>query len=451
MTTYHARFTEGPVSRHVLSMASTSALGLLAVFLVDILTLMYVSMLDDQSLLAAVGLGKTLIFINGAFSSGLVIGASALLSERIGRHASTALARLTSHMLIMALVLSGSIVLVELLFALPLARLLGGDLAVYQDARLYLWTVVPSSLLIAATQMCVQMLRAQGQVRLALGVLLAGAGTLAVADPLFIFGLNMGLEGAAVSSLLAAGTSLILGLILVKRHIGLSALINLRLLALHTRRTLRVALPAMLGNLAMPVGIIYLMVVMAGAGTSALAAMAVVDRILQFGYCVFFALPGALVPVIAQNLGAGRDDRVKAIVVFTRRCVVLYGVTLWLCLALAGPWIADYFHLVDAGRALFMAFCQIGAGLWIVFGLDFVAQSMFLTMNRAWWVPVFGWIRGTLGTLPFVYVGVHGFGASGAVIGMWTGNTLVAIAAIATASVVARRFFARRAQASQLN
>lgn len=447
MTTYHARFTEGPVGRHVLSMAGTSAVGLLAVFLVDILTLMYVSMLDDQSLLAAVGLGKTLMFINSAFSSGLVIGAGALLSERIGRHASRALSRLTSHMLIMALVLAGMIVLLEALFAQSLARWLGGNLAVYQNARLYLWTVVPSSILIAATQMCVQMLRAQGQVKRALVVLLTGAGTLAVADPLFIFGFDMGLEGAAVSCLVSATAALVLGLVWVKRYIGMSTQIHVRLLALHTGRTLRVALPAMLGNLAMPVGITYLMVVMAGVGTSALAGMAVVDRILQFGYCVFFALPGALVPVIAQNLGAGRDDRVKAVVVFTRRCVVLYGMALWLCLALAGPWIADHFHLVEAGRALFMAFCQVGAGLWIVFGLDFVAQSMFLTMNRAWWVPVFGWVRGTLGTLPFVYVGVRFFGGSGAVIGMCTGNALVALAAIVTASVVSRRFFARRVQA----
>ncbi|WP_259464248.1 MATE family efflux transporter, partial [Pseudomonas prosekii] len=128
-------------------MAGTSALGLLAIFLVDILTLMYVSMLDDQSLLAVVGLGKTLMFINSAFSAGLVIGAGALLSERIGRHASRSLARLTSHMLIMALVLSSTIVLLELLLAQPLARWLGGDLAVYQAARFYLWTVVPSSIL----------------------------------------------------------------------------------------------------------------------------------------------------------------------------------------------------------------------------------------------------------------------------------------------------------------
>ncbi|WP_447764245.1 MATE family efflux transporter [Pseudomonas reinekei] len=451
MTTHGASFTEGPVGRHVLSMVGTGALGLLAVFLVDILTLMYVSMLDDQSLLAAVGLGKTLVFINGAFSTGLVIGAVALLSDRIGKHAGKTLARLASHMLIMAFLLSATLVVVEMVCAEPLARWLGADLAAYQNARHYLWLVVPASLLIAITQMCAQMLRAKGQVRLALNVLLAGAGTLAVADPLFIFGFGMGLEGAGVSFLLSAAVTSVAGLVLVKRHIGLSATINLKLLSLHTRRTLRVALPAMLANLAMPVGITYLMVVLAGLGTSALAGMAVVDRVLQLGYCVFFALPGALVPVLAQNLGAGRDDRVRAILVFTRRLVVLYGVALWLLLDVSGPFIANYFHLTGMGREMFMTFSQFGVGLWIVFGLDFVAQSMFLTMERAWWVPVFGWIRGTLGTLPWVYAGAQGFAGSGAVIGMWTGNALVAIAAIVTASHVSRRFFVQRAKAHRLH
>lgn len=449
MTAYRARFTEGPVGRHVLNMLSTSALGLLAVFLVDVLTLMYVSMLDDQSLLAAVGLGKTLVFINGAFTSGLVIGAGALLSERIGRHASSALARLASHMLIMALGLSATLVALELLCAVPLARWLGGDLTAYQAARHFLWMVVPASILIAATQMCVQMLRAQGQVSRALSVLLVGAGTLAVADPLFIFAFGFGLEGAGIAYLLASAASLSTGLVLVKRHIGLSTRVNRRPLALHTARTLRVAFPAMLGNLAMPVGITCLMLVLAGLGASALAGMAVVDRVLQLGYCVFFALPGALVPVLAQNFGAGRDDRVQATLTFTRRLVVLYGMSLWLLLAVSGPWIADYFHLVDMGREIFLAVCRFGAGLWILFGLDFVAQSMFLTMERAWWVPTFGWLRGTLGTLPFVYAGEQLFGGSGAVLGMWTGNALVAMVAIITASRVSRRYFLQRARTLQ--
>ena len=84
----HARFTEGSVPRHVLAMACASALSLLSVFLVDILTLVYVSRLHDPSLLAAVGLGKTLQTVHGAFVSGVVIAAGAVLAEPIGTHAS---------------------------------------------------------------------------------------------------------------------------------------------------------------------------------------------------------------------------------------------------------------------------------------------------------------------------------------------------------------------------
>ena len=83
----HARFTRASIARHVTVMASTSALGLFAVFLVDILTLVYVSMLHQPVLLAAVGIAKVLIFINGAFASGLIIAAASVLSERIGHRA----------------------------------------------------------------------------------------------------------------------------------------------------------------------------------------------------------------------------------------------------------------------------------------------------------------------------------------------------------------------------
>lgn len=439
-----ARFTEGSVSRHVLAMASTSALSLLAVFLVDILTLVYVSMLHDQTLLAAVGLAKTLIFINGAFASGVVLAGGAVVAERIGKHAAKRVARLVSHLLIMVLGIAGVIAALELAGIQHMARWLGADAAAYAAARQFIWIALPASVLVAAVQMCAQMLKSQGHVRLALAVLLSGAATLALADPLLIFVLGLGLEGAALAYGLSAIVSLVVGLVLVHRHIGLSVQVNPRLLGLHVGRTLRVALPAMLANLAMPVGITYLMLTVVAQGASALAGMAVIDRVLQLGYCVFFALPGALVPVLAQNIGAGRDDRAAAAIASVRRLVVLYGMSIWCLLLVFGASIADYFELLGSGREMFMAFCRFGAGLWILFGLDFVAQAVFITTGRAWYVAAFGWLRGTLGTIPFVFVGAHWLGASGAVIGMWGGNALVAMAAIAVGLLQARRFFSQR-------
>lgn len=440
----HACFSEGSVSRHVLAMASASALSLLSVFLVDILTLVYVSRLHDASLLAAVGLGKTLLFVNSAFVSGVVIAAGAVLSERIGKHASKRLARLVTHFLIMAASVATLIAVLEFACMGPLSRWLGVDADAYQAARGFVWLSLIASVPSATVHMCAQLLRSQGHGRTALLVLLAGSATLAVADPLFIFGLDLGVVGAGLSFGLSSLVALAVGLVQVHRHIGLPARLNPRLLGLHITRVSRIALPAMLGNLAMPVGITYLMVTLAGLGASALAGMAVIDRVLQLAYCAFFALPTALVPIIAQNLGAGRPDRACQAIAFTGKLVVLYGVALWLVLLMAGPGIAEYFQLTDTGRSMFLAFSRFGAGVWIIFGLDFVAQSLFYTLDRAWWVPTFGWLRGTVGSIPFVYAGAHWRGGTGAIMGMWSGNALIAVLAIATALSVARRYGRQR-------
>jgi Na+-driven multidrug efflux pump len=363
-----------------------------------------------------------------------------VLSERIGKHARLRLGRLVTHLLIMAVAVAAVIAGLEVASMGPLSRYLGVDAEAYQSTRWYIWLTLIASIPAAALQMCAQILRSQGHGRLALQVLLAGSATLALADPLLIFGLNLGVVGAGLSLGLSSLVALAVGLVLVQRHIGLSARPISRLLALHVTRVARLALPAMLGNLAMPVGITFLMVTLAGIGASALAGMAVIDRVLQLAYCAFFALPTALVPIIAQNLGARRDDRVRQAIGFTGKLVVLYGVALWLSLLIAAPGIVDYFQLTDAGRSMFLAFSRIGAGVWILFGLDFVAQSLFLTLDRAWWVPAFGWLRGTLGSIPFVYAGAHWQGGTGALLGMWIGNALVAVLAIVTALGVARRY-----------
>lgn len=442
----YSRFTLGSIPLHVLTMTSTSALSLLAVFLVDILTLVYVSWFQDQVLLAAVGLGKLLLFINSAFVSGVVIAAGALLSESIGKHASGTVARLASHLLLLSIAVSALVAVFEWMCMGPIGRALDINASTYQLALGFTRFALPSSVLMAAAQTCAQMLRAQGNVRQGLLVLMVGAATLALADPLLIVVLGLGLPGAGLACMLSAAVSLTLGLFLVRRHIGLSDSWHARLARLHTVRALRIAVPASLGNLAMPVGVSYLMAVLAGQGASALAGMAVVDRVLQLCFCAFFALPNALVPVIAQNIGAGLDQRARQAVAVSRRLVLGYGLIVWLVLIWAGPLIADYFHLQGIGRGLFLDFCHFGAGAWLVFGMDFIALSTFLTMGRAWWVPVFGWLRGTLGTVPFVFVGANWAGATGALNGFWSGNMLVALVSISTAAWQAQRYFRQRAR-----
>ncbi|KPX40327.1 MATE efflux family protein [Pseudomonas syringae pv. helianthi] len=440
-----ARFTQGSVARHIVLTASASALSLFAIFLVDILTLVYVSMLHDPLLLAAVGIAKVLIFFNSALATGLIIAATSVLSERIGHRAAKSIPRLTGSLMLMVVMVCGLAAAVQLALVVPITHWLGAEAATYEAARSFIWLTLPFTVLQAVMQMSAQMLRATGDNRRALVVVLSAAATLAVADPLFIFVLDLGLKGAGAAFAVSAFVSACIGVYWVRCRLGMVFTRNLKLLRLHVWRTFRLALPAMAANLATPVGLAYLVASLSAFGTSALAAMTVLDRVLQFSYCAFFALPGALAPVLGQNIGANRDDRVRSAVVFTRKLVVCYGLAVWLMLVLCGGMIADLYQLGGDARAVFLTFCVWGGGLWVLIGLDFVAIAVFITMNRSWWVAVFAWLRATAGTVPFVFAGIHWFGSSGALPGMFAGNALIALISITTASLTAKRFFTSRA------
>ncbi|MBD8186558.1 hypothetical protein IFU20_10255 [Pseudomonas viridiflava] len=448
MAAASAIFTEGPVSRHVMVTASTSALSLFAVFLVDILTLVYVSMLHAPVLLAAVGIAKVMMFINMSLASGFIIAATAVLSARIGHRVTKSVARLCASLMLMILVVSGFAAVLQLVLMVPITHWLGAEAAVYEAARGFIWLALPATVLQAVMQMAAQMLRTAGDNHRALGVVLSGAATLAVADPFFIFGLGLGLEGAGLAFALSGCVSACLGVYWVRKRIGLTFSRNLKLLRNHAGRTFKLALPAMAANLATPVGLAYLVASLSAFGTSALAAMSVMDRVLQFSYCAFFALPGALAPILGQNIGAQRDDRVRQAIVFTRRLVVGYGLAVWLVLLVFSSTIADIYQLEGEVRTVFLNYCRLGGGLWVIIGLDFVAIAVFMTMNRSWLVAVFAWLRATFGTVPFVYVGAHWFGGSGAVPSMFAGNAMIASISIFVASLIAKRFFASRAQAA---
>lgn len=67
--------------------------------------------------------------------------------------------------------------------------------------------------------------------------------------------------------------------------------------------------------------------------------------------------------------------------------------------------------------------------LWILIGRELLAVAMFVSFRSAWYVPAFAWLRATVGTIPFVWIGASLYGSSGAFIAMMIGNAGVAVIA----------------------
>ena len=101
-----AVFTHGSLMRHVAVMTATGAIGLMAVFVVDLLSLFWVSKLGDQAFKAAVGYVGLMTFFVMSINIGLTIAASATVSRALGAGDRPRARRLAASSLIITAVFS---------------------------------------------------------------------------------------------------------------------------------------------------------------------------------------------------------------------------------------------------------------------------------------------------------------------------------------------------------
>ena len=206
-----ARFVEGSTLRHVVVMAGTGAIGLVAVFGVDLLNLLYLSLLREPRIIAAVGFVGVIGFFQISLAIGLTIGLSAVVSRQIGAGAVAQARRIAASSLLA--ILAATLVLGVGTVALlgPILDLLGAVGPTRALTVRFLVIVSPSLPLVAGGMCCSALLRSAGDARRALNVTLFAAIAAAILDPLLIFGLHLGFEGAAISTVLSRAVMLATG------------------------------------------------------------------------------------------------------------------------------------------------------------------------------------------------------------------------------------------------
>lgn len=436
--------------RHVAVMAATGAVGLVAIFAVDLVNLFYISLLGHQQIAAAVGFSGVVGFFQTSVSIGLMIGVGAVVSRAIGAGHPLLARRLgTSSLALMAA--AGLVVGLATVAVLgPILTALGARGETRDLAFSYLLITAPSLPLLALGMGASALLRAAGEAKAAMNITLLAALATAVMDPILIFGLHMDLQGAAVSMVASRLLMAVLSLRFVARR-GLaawpaSAGALLRHAGGDGAMVLRVAGPAILTNLATPVGAAFVTRSMAGFGAQAVAGQATVDRITPVAFGIVYALSGAVGPIIAQNLGAGRLDRVRATLRDSLVFVLAAVTVAWAILAAAQNLLVWAFSAPPETAALIRLFCDFTAAGFLFSGALFVGNAAFNNMGFPLLATGFNWGRATLGTIPFVAVGAQ-YGPAGVMIGQALGGVLFGIGAAIAAFVVVGRMAARDAAA----
>jgi putative MATE family efflux protein len=401
------RFVTGSPLRHVIVMASTGAVGLVAVFVVDLINLFYISRLGEPAIAAAVGFAGVVGFFHTSVCIGLMIGITATVSRKIGAGQVGDARRMASHSLLLMAGIAVVLALATLAFLAPMLSALGARGEVARLAQRYLTVTMPSVPLLAVGMASSALLRSVGDARRGMVVTLGAAAVTAVLDPLFIFVFHMGLDGAAVVSVISRSVLIGIGLHGVARVHRLLAPVERVHFWADASVLSKVAGPAVLTNVATPVGAAFVTHSVAQFGASAVAGQATVERLTPVAFGLIYSLSGAVGPILAQNLGAQRYDRVRQTLRASLGFMVLAVAVAWLLLALLQGPLTRAFSLEGEAALLLQAFCSWLAAGFFFAGALFVANAAFNNLGRPLWSTGFNWARATLGTIPLAWWGAH--------------------------------------------
>ena len=425
-----AVFLTGNLFRHVAVMSLTSSLGIMAIFAVDVLNMVFISWLGHAELAAAIGYAGAILFFTISFGIGMSIAAAALVARALGQGNRVLARRRAGHALIHGVWMGAAFAAVVWVFVGPLVRAIGASGETERLAIGYLQIVTPSLPLLIVGMIGGAILRAHGDARRAMMCTLYGAGVALVLDPVFILGMGWELTGAAVVTVLArmmiAGTALIP----ILRHHGGFERPALSGLMEDLSPVTVIAFPAVLTQIATPAGQAYVTRAMAAFGEAAVAGMAITGRLTPLVFGVIFALSGSIGPIIGQNAGAKRWDRVAQTLrdglLFTAMVSVAVSVLLF---ALRAP-LADLFGATGVTRDIVYLFCGPLSLLFFFNGAIFVANAACNNLGQPFQATVVNWGRHTLGTVPLVMLGAAWMGASGVLLGQAAGGIVFAAIAI---------------------
>lgn len=411
------RFVTGSTMRHVVVMTTTGMIGLTFMFLVDAVTLFWVSKLDSQIYMAAMGYAWTIQFFTISTGVAFMIAATATVSKALGqgqRHNARRAATVSAIWTFSILCLVSLFLVLFRETALSAVGAEGETLAV---ASRFLLISIPSLPIMSLGMIASAILRAEGDAwRSMMGTTSAGIVAM-IADPFLIFYMELGIDGAAIGIVVSRTASACLGLYFVLHVKKLATWVSVSDMRQYAPAFFAVAVPTVVTQLASPTGNYLATGVISEFGEAAVAGWAVMGRLTVLAFGGVFSLSGAIGGIVGQNYGAGRFDRVRDAYRDSLIFSTVYVLITWGILILLTPTVISLFELSPKAAVVIYAFNYYAAGTFAFAGFLYVSNASFNNLGRPQYSTLFNWIKDGALMLPLCLLGASYWGAAGVIYG----------------------------------
>jgi len=419
-----AVFTEKSTLHHVVVMSATGALGLISMFMVDLIDIFFLSMLDQKEIIAAVGFASSIMFFMISLALAVSISGVALISKAIGLGDKELAKRRAINVLVFGTLLSFFIVWLIAPKIPHLLLFLGAAGRTLDLATSYLQITILGLPAIMIGMVGAGIMRAVGDAKRAMYATFITGVVNAILDPIFIFVFDLGLDGAAIASLIARFSTLIIvyyGVVRIHKMLGQ---FDWLYFYQDLRSLLKIALPTMLANMSSPLANAIVTEHIAEFGDDAVAAYAIIGRVIPVVFAGLFALSAAVGPILGQNYGAGNFVRMQQ----TITSAILYSLvySLLVCWGLYSVqfWFVELFNATQKTAILIHFFSTYITFSFFFQSLLFIAIAAFNNLGSPKTSAWLNFGRATVGTWPLIVIFGWLFDAEGIFIGQALGSII---------------------------
>jgi putative MATE family efflux protein len=314
------------------------------------------------------------------------MGSASIISRALGAGDRDRVRQTLGNALTLILIAAAGIMVLGFGFLDGLLRVFGATDAILPFARSYMSTILWGTGFACYSMAHSNIIRAEGRAMVAMTRMLIGAGVNLVLDPIFIFALDMGIQGAAIATVIAQACSTLF--IITYLRSGRSSLsmrpADMRLVPGIVREILAVG-AASFGRMAAGSAVMIVLNRSLGhyGGNLAIAAYGVIHRILQFSFMPLMGFAQALQPVAGFNYGAKRFLVARRALRISAVRSTLFAAGAFAAFMLAARPLIGLFTRDEELIRLAVPALRTVAAVFPVLGLQMMGSALFQAFGRA--------------------------------------------------------------------
>ncbi len=332
--------------------------------------------------------------------------------DKASKYAGTAYALMA--LIALSLAVLGSI------FIVPILQLFGASDTLLPYARDYMQIIFIGTFALMLSMVNSNVLRAEGNAKMSMILMVIGMGLNIVLDPIFIFGFKMGIRGAALATVISQYVSLISAIVYMSTGKSIIKLSRetLKLNYQYIQDIVKLGFPSFIRQVAGSVLAIFLNngIVFYG-GDIALSAFGILNRVMMFVFLPMFGIVQGFQPIVGFNYGAKSAARVKkavktgiaSLVVY---CTIALAFIMLFHMPILNLFTDDQSAILIGASAIKIMFLGVP-----VVGLQIISASFFQAIGKAKPALVLSLMRQVLMLLPLVIVLPKAFNLG--LIGIW--------------------------------